>query len=200
MIVLYILGGLAFLIIVALFLPLTVSLDFKEELTYKIKLAFFKVYPGKEKANQTPQEENTSKESSASQKGFFTKLKEKRGFVGAVKEIFSFLKDCLPTFKKFLRFVKFDKVRVDITVASEDAAKTAIDYGIVCSATYPVLAFVDSIANVRYKKIDVKTDFESKKSSLSFSLSIKTQVIYILILAFGIFKEYQKFSVRNDLQ
>ena len=198
MVVLYILGGLAILLAVALLLPISVSLDFSQELAYKIKLAFFKVYPQKEK----PKEKHgiPTTEEKPKDKGFFEKIKEKKGFVGAIKEVFFFFKGCLPPFKLFLKFVKFQRVKVDITVASEDAAKTAIDYGIVCSAVYPVLSFLDGIANVDYKKIDVRTDFESKKSSFNFSLTIKTRVIFILIFVFRIFKEYKKFSIRNDLQ
>ena len=133
------------------------------------------------------------------EKNFFEKLKDKKGFVGAVKEVFAFVKDCLIPLKLFLRFVKFRDIRLFIAVVGEDAAVTATNYGLVCSAVYPTLSFLESVANAKYKSVDVKADFENKKSDFTFSLKIKTNIIFILILAVRIFKEYKKFIVRNEL-
>ena len=98
--------------------------------------------------------------------------------------------------KKFLRHIFIKKVNLNINVVGQDAAQTAIEYGAVCSAVYPVLSFVQGLGNVSYEKIDVKADFEGKESFISFSAKIKAKIIFILIVAYGIFSEYKKFNAR----
>ncbi len=197
MFVLYILGVLVLIIILLLCLPLRVNLKFLDDFYFDIKILGFKVYPIKEKKSDKPQ--NTqSKETT--EKSLFEKLKEKRGFKGAIKELFSLFFAVLNPLKRFLRFIKFRKIKISLSVAGEDAAKTAIDYGIICSIVYPVLSLFDSILNVKYKSIDIRSDFEGKESNFDFSLSIKISIIYILIFGYKIFKEYKNFCVRNDLQ
>ncbi len=201
MFLLYILGGLLALLTVVLLLPVSAALSYDRSFKYKLKIAFVtldfnkKEKPKKQKKSDKPQKKTDVKQ----EKSFFEKLVDKKGFVGAVKEIFAFVKDCTIPLKRFLRFVKFRDIRLFIAVVGADAAGTAVDYGVVCSAVYPTLSFIENIASLQYKSVDVKADFENKKSNFTFSLKIKTNIIFILILAVRIFKEYKKFSVRNEL-
>lgn len=197
MVVLYILIGLILVVAFAFFLPISVSLKYNKKLAYKVKIAGIKVYPNKSK--KTKEQENTAN-TPKKQNSFFDSLKQKRGFVGAIKEIAVFVKDCVTPIKLFLRFVHFKNVRLYVGIVGEDAAKTAVDYGAACSAVYPALSFIEGIANVSYKSVDVKADFEGKESEITFSLKIKSSVIFILIFLVRIFNEYKKFSVRNGLQ
>lgn len=101
--------------------------------------------------------------------------------------------------KHFLKFINFKKIKLELKVGGDNAAKTAIDYGITCSAVYPVLSLLETVADVKYKKINISADFENKKSTFDFSLEIKTLLLFILIFAVKILNEYRKFSIRNDL-
>lgn len=198
MLVLYILLGIILLITIALFLPISITLKFNKELVYTVKVVGIKVFPNKKRGET--QEKAEDAKIAQEPKGFFEQLKEKRGFIGAIKEILVFLKDCITPLKLFLKFVSFKNVRLSVNVVGEDAAKTAVDYGAACTAIYPLLSFVEAHANVNYKKIDVKADFEGKDSEITFSLKIKSFAIFILIFMVRIFNEYKKFSVRNGLQ
>ena len=201
MLLLYILGGFLCLVVIALLLPASVKLRYNGELDYKLKIAFvtLNLEKGEKPKKQNSHKKVQTKSEPKKEKNFFEKLKDKKGFVGAVKEVFAFVKDCLIPLKLFLRFVKFRDIRLFIAVVGEDAAVTATNYGLVCSAVYPTLSFLESVANAKYKSVDVKADFENKKSDFTFSLKIKTNIIFILILAVRIFKEYKKFIVRNEL-
>ncbi len=203
MIVLYILGGIAALIAVILLLPVGVNLNYSDEFDFKVKVAFITVPLAKEKEKKPKLNKENPKEqtvrSGKENKNFFMKLKEKKGFAGAIKEIFSLIKDALTPLKLFLRFVRLRNVKLSVSVVGEDAAKTAIDYGVVCSAVYPTLSFLDTFSNIQYKSVDVKADFEAKKSKLSFSMKMRTNVIFILIFVFRLYNEYEKFSERNGL-
>ncbi len=195
MIVLYVLGAVLLLCLLLLFLPIGVSLNFEDEFLYKIKFVGFTVFPRPIKKTKQ-QKSNTPKETT---KSFFEILKDKKGFVGAIKELFGFFADCFVPLRKFLRFVKFKKIKLDLSVTGADASKTATNYGAVCAVVYPVLSLFKSIANVKYKKIDISADFENKKSQFSFCAYVTVPIVFILIFSYKIFKEYKKFSVRNGL-
>ena len=198
MIALYIIGTIFLLLLAILLLPLKVKISFCEEFSFKVKFLFFTVYKPKEKPIEN--KKSTKKEPPKKTESMFSELKSKNGFVGAVKEIFKLFSDSLQHIKFLLRFIKFKNIKLNLNVASTDAAGTAIQYGAVCSVVYPVLSFFESIANVKYKNINIKSDFDSKESRFDFSLDISLQLLFLLLSGFKIYKEYKKFSVRNDLQ
>ena len=200
MIVLYILAVLLLLIALILLLPVSVDLSYKEDFSFKVKFLNIKVFPLKEKKETEKTDKPQSNAKKDNQfKTSFQKLKEKHGFSGAVKEIFAFLKDCLKHLGGFLKTVKFRKVKLNLVVAESDDFKTAIKYGEVCAVVYPVLSYIESKANIKYKKIDVKSDFNTPKGEFDFSLTVKLQIIFLIITATKLYKEYKKFSVRNGL-
>ncbi len=199
MIVLYIILAFLLALTVVLFLPLGVDLQFKDQFLYKVKFVGIILYPRPNKSKIEPKEDKSDKKTQDNADSFFENLRKKIGFVGALKEIFGFFADCFVPFKRFLNFVKFKNVNFNLSVAGSDSAMTAIEYGAVCSVVYPVLSLFKSLANVKYKKIDIKSDFEGKKSVFSFSLKLRVPLVFVLIFGFRIFKEYKKFSVRNGL-
>ena len=202
MFALYILAIILILIILGLLLPVRVILAYTEDFSVAVKFAGITVFSGKKK--EQPQKNNQKQEKPKEKpkkteylKTSFQKLKQKYGFSGAVKEIFCFLNRCIKHLGWFLKTVKFRKVQLGITVASDDAAKTAIEYGAVCSAVYPVLSLFYSKANIKYKQIDIKSDFNTEKSSFMFSLTVNLQIIFLIITGIKVFKEYKDFSKRN---
>lgn len=199
MIFLIILGVILLLLALVLFLPVNVWVEFKEDFFVKIRFCSIKVYelkPAKKQDTGTEKTEIT--EIKEKPKGIFSKFKEKFGFSGAVREFFVFFKDVFSHTKGFLRHIKIEKTNLFIKIASPDAAKTAIDYGIVCAAVYPVLAMLDSVGNIKYKKIDIKSDFESATSDFSFGFDIKLKIFFLLITLFKVYKDYKKFTARIE--
>ena len=124
----------------------------------------------------------------------YEKLKEKYGFSKTVEILFSFAKKLFAHIKKLLRHIKINKVILNLSVSSDDAATTAIEYGTVCSAVYPVLALLSSVGEIKYKSINVSADFNSNKPQFDFKLNVSSRVLYLLIVAFKAFKEYKNFT------
>lgn len=200
LIALYILAVLLLLIALVLLLPVSVDIGYKEDFFVKVKFAKIKVFPISEKEQKQKKDKpkpHTKKENQF--KTSFQKLKEKYGFSGAVNEIFAFLYNCLKHFGSFLKTVKFRKVKLNLVISESDAFKTAIKYGEVCGFVYPVLSYLESKANIKYKQIDIKSDFNAPKGEFDFSLTVNLQIIFLIITAFKVYKEYKKFSVRNGL-
>ena len=121
------------------------------------------------------------------------KNKDKKSMVDSLKEyasskhktelfleIIDYLKIVLTKFKKLLSHTRFKKAVLDLTVATEDAADTALLYGKVCSAVYPIISLLDTAMKFDPKHISVKTDFASTKMKFYLSGVIKVRLIHIL--------------------
>ena len=202
MIFLIILGIILFVLGLLLFLPVKISLAFKDELNLKVNFSGLKIFETKNDTEDKKEESETEKKEAKAKgnkaKKLFSRLKDKYGFSGALKEIFSFFLKCLSHIKGLLRHIKIKRICLNITVASPDAAKTAIEYGAVCAAVYPVLALIDTVPNIAFREINVKSDFNSENSQFDFSLVIKLQIFFALISAFKIYKEYKNFNIRIE--
>ena len=202
MIALIILGVIFLILAFILLLPINLFLRFDNELFIKVKLAGIKVFDSnkieaKEKEHK-PKETEKTKENGL--KTFFSKLSEKYGYLGAVKKVINLIGKMLSHIKKLLRHIKIKKVILNLVVVGEDAAATAVEYGAICSAVYPLLSFLDSCAKVDFKNINVTSGFEYKKSHFDFSLVCKLRIIFLLIALIGIFKEYKNFSEEEEKQ
>ena len=195
-----VLSVLAFIVLLLL-IPISVHIKYDGDFFVKLKIAGIKAFEAEPKEDikePSPDTENDKKVKKQTQKSF-DKLKEKHGFAGAVKEIFEFVKAVISRLKGELKHIAIRKLCLDIKVASGDAATTATSYGAVCAAVYPVLTFIDGIANVKMKNINILSDFNSDNSDFGFSVIIKARILFLIIMAFGVFSEYNKFKTRNEL-
>lgn len=205
-VILWVIGVIFIIIAAVLFLPITAHLAFKEDFTLKAFFAGIKVYELKEKepqkahAKQKPVERGPQEKKDNAAKQIFTKLKEKHGFVGTIKVLMSFFKDCLVHIKFLLRHIKFENVRLNLVYGGTDAADTAIKYGEICTAVYPVLTLLDTASNVKLKKIDVKSDFTEQKTEFDFSLKVKTRIFFLIIAAFRLYKTYKNFLYKEEIE
>lgn len=188
-------------VLLLLFLPLCAQIEFNGTFSVKIKYAGISVYnslkaaKGKEETAKKPDGEKNSPKSFE----MFESLKQKHGTLGAVKELFSLLRAVTEKLKYKLKHIKFKNIFLLIRICSTNAADTAIEYGSVCAAVYPVLSLLDTFSNVKYKKIDIAADFDSDKPRISFSATVKSRIFFLLMIALCAFGEYDKFKKRNGL-
>lgn len=195
-----ILSVLAFVVLL-LFIPISLHIKYYGDFFVKLKIAGIKAYevePNEDTQKPKPDTESDKKAKKQTEKAF-DKLKKKYGFAGAVREIFVFIKSVLERLKGSLKHIAIRRLCLDIKVSSGDAAATAIEYGAVCAAVYPVLSFIDSTANVKMKNINISADFNSGDSDFGFSVIVRVRIIYLIVMAFGAFSEYNKFKTRNEL-
>ena len=195
-----VLAVLAFIVLLLL-IPISLHIKYDGDFSAKLKIAGVKAYevaPKEDMEKPKPDTESDKKVKKQTEKAF-DKLKKKHGFAGAVKEIFSFIEAVLKGLKKQLSHIAIRKLCLEVKVATGDAATTAIEYGAVCAAIYPILTFIDSTLNVKMKSINVSSDFNSDKSEFGFSVIVRVKIIYLIVVAFGVFSEYNKFKTRNEL-
>lgn len=100
--------------------------------------------------------------------------------------------------KKFFRRLKIKVARLNITVATEDAAKTAILYGAVSQAVSYLIALLDSNSNlkqVRRAQFNVNADFCATKSSADVYLSFSIRVGQILLIGLSVLFKFVKYKL-----
>ncbi len=198
MLAVYIIVAVLILIAVVLLLPFSLEIAFLENFKFKVKFLGLSIYKHKEKASksESKSDEAEKEKSDAKPKSLFSRFKKKYGFFGTVKEFLAFFKDILSVIKPLIPHIKIRKVKLSVTVASTDAAQTAIEYGAVCTAVYPLLSFLESVADIGYKKIDIKSDFENTEPHFSFSAKVSFKLCYLLATAFKAYKVYKNFIER----
>ncbi len=197
MIALYIILGVFAFLTLILFLTVTVKISFNEDFVVTVKFAGIKVFKFNTSEPETKKEIKTAKNTKGKENkepNIFEQLKKKYGFTKTVQIFFSFAEKLLTHIKKLLRHIKINKVILNLSVATDDAASTAIEYGVVCSSVYPVLALLSSLAEIKYKQINVSADFNSKKPQFDFKLNVTSRVIFLLIAVLKAFMEYKNFT------
>ena len=190
--------AIVLLVLLFLFLPFNLSFSYNNEFSFCVKISGITVYKPKEKKKTTKKAKNSVNKDKTKEKNIFEKLKEKLGFIGALKEIFHFLKKTISNTKKYIKRLKFKKTELSIIIATDDAAKTAVDYGVACSIVYPCLSLLESCVNIKYKKIDVKSDFEGKESNFTFCVDLKLNVYLLLAIILSVYKDYKNLLARLD--
>ena len=161
---------------------LKITLEIGENAVFKVRFLFFKIvnYDSENKSSKSKKEK---KKPNKKEKTLVDSLKEYASSKNKRElffEIIEYLKIVLSKFKKLLSKTRFKKAVLDLTVATEDAADTAILYGKVCSAVYPIISILDTAMKFDPKRISVKTDFASNKMKLYLSGIIKIRFIHIL--------------------
>lgn len=106
------------------------------------------------------------------------------GLLLIVQRVFSYLGTFIGD---LMHSLVIDELYLDVRCTKKDAASTAIYYGQVCSALFPLMGALVSKYKVRKYDINVYPDFLAKQSSASFAVSMHLYPIYLIgiTLVFG---------------
>jgi hypothetical protein len=107
---------------------------------------------------------------------------QKNSYLSTLSESFTLIITLLKRLLNVLHFGTLKVLKLHITCAEDDAAKTAIDYGRCCALAYPFLGFLHSNLRVRKKgeDINISCDYESKKGDYSFELVLVLRFFRVL--------------------
>ena len=161
-------------------LPFSVNVDYSEKLDVSFKILGKKTFPAKQRK----------------------KAPIKIGFKEILCILFEEKNKVWGTIKYIIRKTVIKKLNLNVTVAGEDAAQTAITYGSVCSLLYPAVAFLKGITTVKKDNISLLCDFEKASPEINFFLDGKISYIYLLVAAFKILPVIKKIvkEVKNNEQ
>lgn len=212
-VVLIVLGVLILLIAGVLLLRATVTIKYRDEVTLTLRVLFFtiRILPAKEKkpprlrdytpakfrrmlkkkrrkaekkrlkAKKTAEKKaakkalkKSPKQMSSHQSSKKRDLLENIELVKALVEVFC---------KRFAKHLRVTVARLKITVASDEAAKTAYMYGAVSQSVAYLTEVLDRITNLRYTndaELGVLVDFGEAKPTADIDISVSMRVWQLL--------------------
>ncbi len=191
MLALYIiLGILGFLFLLTL-LNINIYALFDEELSLSVRIGFIKLRllppkpkkpkkkRSKKKKEEKPAEPEPEKEK---QPSTLKKLYKQHGVTGLVNIVSELSKLAASTLKGLFSTLRVKKLVLDIRVAGEDAADSAIKYGYLCTALYPALGILMGIVKVKRYEINAAPDFSDEPKSRAYAEAhIKARILSLLI-------------------
>lgn len=81
-----------------------------------------------------------------------------------------------PHVKRLFKKIRFSDVLIDIMVGGDDAAKTAVSYGVHCSAIYGLTEFLKRSVTFKAERITIKADFNLPKTDYYARATVKLRV------------------------
>ncbi|MBQ8740566.1 MAG: DUF2953 domain-containing protein [Clostridia bacterium] len=206
-ITLIVLGVIFCLLLLLLFLPLTVDINYENEFVLKIKysgITFFdsekrvNLKKSKKKKRQSKEYTEGTEESAPQKENFFKKTYKQKGLLGTVRYFSEILILLLKKIWWVIKRFKFRKFRLNLSVATYDAANTAINYGKICSAVYPVISFLETNADFKAKEININADFDKTDSRFQISTLVTTRVFFWLVAAIAALFEFLKLQRKES--
>ena len=214
-----VLGILLLLICAIMFLRVSVIIEADESVRVFLKILFIKIkLVPKERKKIDPrdfeakkfkrrqekekkkalakQKSKAKKDAKKKQKKELAKQQKKKMSVSEIMDIVGLVSKLVGTF--FVRFAKrlrLDLAKIHITVGGEDAASTAISYGVVCQGVAVIVELLDRITNVtpaKDKDIAVNVDFLSEKTKLDIKLSASLRVWHVFDMLFSVAIKFVK--------
>lgn len=85
-----------------------------------------------------------------------------------------------PYAKKLFKKIRIYDVFAEIVVGGDDAAKTALSYGVHCAAVNGFIAFLKNNVSFKAKKIDIKADFDLEKTDYYIYGKVKLRLVTLL--------------------
>ncbi|MBO5266102.1 MAG: DUF2953 domain-containing protein [Ruminiclostridium sp.] len=126
------------------------------------------------------------------------KKKEKTKLNINLDMIMDFVRSASPPLKRLFKKIRWYDVYVDWVVGSDDAAKTALMYGGICSVLYPFFKWLDTYFTAHIKEINIEADFSKEKSDIFayfvLKLRLSTALACVIWLAVRVLKTYLKYS------
>ncbi len=212
-VVLIVLGVLILLIAGVLLLRATVTIKYRDEVTLTLRVLFFnlRLLPAKEKkpprlrdytparfrrmlkkkrrkAEKKRLKAKKKAEKKAAKKALKKSQKQMPGHQSSKKrdllENIELVKALVEVFcKRFAKHLRVTVARLKITVASDEAAKTAYMYGAVSQSVAYLTEVLDRITNLRYTndaELGVLVDFSETKPTADIDISVSMRVWQLL--------------------
>ncbi|MDP4153071.1 MAG: DUF2953 domain-containing protein [Bacillota bacterium] len=151
----------------------------------------------KEKKAEAKAKTAKEKEQPEKEKGFTGTLEKVKKFKPLIGETLQLANKILRVFRRQLLF---DRLELDLVVATDDAFQTALLYGGICSVLYPVDSIIRQYVRVKKGALSVNADFNLNKTKFDFHLFVSLKVYNIFIIIMAIIVMGLKYYIRNRKQ
>ena len=218
-----ILAGIALFFIFLFSLKAKITVSYKNEVALTVKVLFvkLKILPKKEKKGshsmsaskaakikkkvQKKEEKKKLAKKEKTKKKAEKKAQKKEKPKKSISEILDIVsmvrKLVAEVIRRFFKHLRIDIVKLNIKVATGDAAATAIAYGAVTQSVnllIPILQEVKNFTMPKESDLNVWADFTSEASEADISLSFSIRVWHVLDIAFGALKTFIKHKLSSN--
>lgn len=165
-----------------------VYIGFSENFKFKFRFWFFTFdsWNTKEKRKRPKKDKVLKKRDSKDLKEkskTHSKLKVKNGVEGFLELTKKIVSSGMKILKDVMRIIKIDLFKLNIKIASDDAAKTALDYGKACAIMYPVVSVMAKNNKCIRENVTVIPDFQSEDGCVDFEMKFHVMIVKILWVA-----------------
>ena len=126
---------------------------------------------------------------------------KKKKSLSEILDIISMVKDIVVVvIKKFFGHLRIDLARFKVTVATGDAATTAIAYGAICDAALHLFHILEPIKGFdlpEARDISIDVDYLSESISADIKISFALRVWHVFHVAFAALGQLIKHMVKN---
>lgn len=192
-------------LLVALLLAMRVNviISYNNSLSVYARVLFIKIplYPANEKPKKKNKEKKKKKVQNSPEQ---TTTEKSEKPVSPVKILWKMREALVTVLERFLGYLHFKFIRLKITVACSDAAKTALAYGAATQGVSYILEILNNISNVDIGKrsdIYVKSDFIGQKSSFDGKILLYIRVLPAIKVGIYALKEFFKaraLAIKNN--
>ncbi len=116
--------------------------------------------------------------------------------------IMDYVRSASPPIKRLFKKIRIRDVYIDWVVGSDEAGKTAIKYGGLCTAFYSLEKFLTTYFDAKIGEINIEADFQALKDDIFIYLKLKlrigTALGCVLWLGFRALKTFLKYNKKNS--
>ena len=219
---LIVIGCIILFFVFILSLKATVTVEYKDEVTLFVKVLFIKIrlLPSKKKKSgphsmsekkaekikaKLLEKERKKKEKKRQKKA--QKLSEnhkpkKKKSLSDILDVLGLVKDILTKVVKiFFKHLKVKVARLKIKVATDDAASTAIAYGIISQAAmylFTVLAPLDGLTLPKERNAEIVCDYLSDEMEIDLKISLSIRVWHVLHMGLGALSTFISHKLKSQ--
>ncbi len=164
MLVLYIILSILLCLFLLTLFNVYIYAEYKDELSVWIKIAFFKLQlipqkPKKKKKKHKKKKVKEKKKEPEKQENVLKNFIKEKGLSGIINILKQIATLATETLKDLFKRVTIVSLKLNIQIAGEDAADTAIKYGYCCSVIFPAVSAILSVVKYKERNIQVVPDF-----------------------------------------
>lgn len=176
---LYILLGLASLLCILLLIPVRFRLEFEQRVAASLSYLFFKIQILPRKQAKPAQGKTKAEE----EQNLFLRTAREEGMSSALGLAAQMIRSAAETSRFLIRRMAVERLDLEITVATPDAAQTALEYGGVCAAVLPLRGFLGEMMPFFQERVVILPDFSGENSRVNLQLCVRLRLIFAVAAA-----------------
>ena len=178
--------AILFLILLLLASPVSLSVRLEQEWQVVLRYLFlsFRLWPQKEKEEkaetETEEKEKEKDEKKAGKKALLLDTLKRRSIPGLLNLLSEAASLAVSVLKRFLSHVHVSEFDACLTVAGEDAANVALQYGNACAVVYPAVHALMAACRFSRYGVSVVPDFHKKETEVRFLFRARISLFFII--------------------